>query len=768
MNLILFIFIILASTFIASSANNMVSVMTALDNYFEKAEVPDYWIVTPSETEAERFKEFADNNHFNFRENQLIQTDPANVTINGKELKYSNTLCLSSLSGSYKVFKQNDEELTNINDGELYMTAQLFYSSSHKYQIGDQIKIDINGKTKTFTLAGSVKDVLYGSAMIGMTRFLISENDYAEFVPETTPRFYSMNIYTQDDSFSDRLNEENLDLIFNSDREMIKTMYIMDMVTAAVLMIVSICLILISMVILRFTIHFTINGEFREIGVMKAIGIPHQKIRWLYIVKYLALSAVGSILGLFLSIPFGKMMIGNLSKNIILTDGRFFYLNFVCSLAIVLIVIWFCYLCTRKIRGFSPIEAIRNGETGQRYSRKSFIRLNSSHIPTIPFLALNDIFSSLKQFAAMILIFILGTLLIATPVNTINTLQSDSLVTSFSMAKCDHIINREILFHLDTSNRQMVEDSLDDIRGKLLKHNIHADVFQEILFRLNVSYKNKHMSSLAFQGVGDVRTDQYTYLEGTPPQNNDEVAITHIISERLGAGIGDTITIKNGSQEKNYIVTALNQSMNNMGEGIRFYGKEQLDYNQAIGSFAIQIRYTDDPGSNELQKRKDLLKNLYPDTKIYSPGEYINLMIGDIAGQLQEIKYLILIVILCINMLVTVLMVKSFLAKERGEIAILKAIGFKNASLVAWQTLRIGIILILSILIGTLLSSPFSEITSGQVFQIMGAKTISFDIVPLEVYVIYPLAVFSATVLSALITALQIRNIPASDTTNIE
>lgn len=768
MNLILFIFIILASTFIASSANNMVSVMTALDNYFEKAEVPDYWIVTSSETDARRFKEFADNNHFNFRENQLIQTDPADVTINGKEFKYPNTLCLSSRSGSYKVFKQNDEELTNIHDGELYMTAQLFYSSSHKYQIGDQIKIDINGKTKTFTLAGSVKDVLYGSSMIGMTRFLISENDYAEFVSETTPRFYSMNIYTQDDSFSDRLIEENLDLIFNSDRETGKSMYIMDMVTAAVLMIVSICLILISMVMLRFTIHFTINGEFREIGVMKAIGIPHQKIRWLYIVKYLALSAVGSIAGLFLSIPFSKMMIGNLSKNIILSDGRFFYLNFVCSLAIVLIVISFCYLCTRKIRGFSPIDAIRNGETGQRYSRKSFIRLSSSHIPAIPFLALNDIFSGLKHYVTMVVIFTLGTLLIVVPVNTINTLQSDSLITSFSMAECDHTINREVLFHRDTSDRQLIESFLDDTRGKLLEHNVHADVFQEILFRLNISYKNKRMSSLAFQGVGDVRTDQYTYLEGTPPQSNDEIAITHTVSERLDAGIGDTVTIKNGTQQKNYIVTALYQSMNNMGEGIRFYEKEQLDYRQTIGSFAVQIKYTDEPDDSELEKRKELLKNLYPDNKIGSPGEYIGEMTGDIAGQLQETKYLVLIVILCINILVTVLMVKSFLAKERGEIAILKAIGFKNTSLAVWQTLRIGIILILSILIGTLLSSPFSEITAGQVFQIMGAKTISFDIVPLEVYVIYPLAILSATILSALITALQIRNIPASDTANIE
>ena len=44
MNIILLLFIILAVTFISSSVNNVIAVSTALDNYFKKAEVPDYWI----------------------------------------------------------------------------------------------------------------------------------------------------------------------------------------------------------------------------------------------------------------------------------------------------------------------------------------------------------------------------------------------------------------------------------------------------------------------------------------------------------------------------------------------------------------------------------------------------------------------------------------------------------------------------------------------------------------------------------------------------
>ena len=146
------------------------------------------------------------------------------------------------------------------------------------------------------------------------------------------------------------------------------------------------------------------------------------------------------------------------------------------------------------------------------------------------------------------------------------------------MAKCDHIISQEQIFNTSSNNRSLVEDTLNDIRAKLSKKGIQADIFQEIMFRMNVSYKDKKMSSLSFQGNGDVTTDMYSYLEGTAPQNKKEVGISHIVAKNIDAGIGDTITIQHGETERQYMVSAIFQTMNNMGEGIRFYQEEDLDY----------------------------------------------------------------------------------------------------------------------------------------------------------------------------------------------
>lgn len=767
MNVILLISITLAAMFIASSVNNLVTTSTALDSYFEKANVPDYWFATSDKKETERFETFASDNGYAYSHTELIQIDPVSVTVSGDKFEYGNTLCLSTVNGT-KVFDSNANELTQVNDGEIYVTAEIFNSDENNFYEGCKIVIEAGGIKKEFTLKGYTKDALFGSAMMGITRFLVSENDWEFFETSNEGVMDSIMVYTDDSAFMDRLYSLDLQTIMNINYSGIKMMYIMDMLIAAVVLIVSICLILISMLILHFTINFTMSEKFREIGVMKAIGIANNRIRGLYIAKYFAISVIGAAIGLALSFPFSKLLIDNVSQNIIISSDGKFILNAVCAVGTAAIVVLFCYFCTRKIKKFSPIDAVRSGKTGERYKSKGFIHLSKSKLPPVPFMAVNDILSGPKRFIAMILIFTLGLLLIIIPINTINTLKSDKLITWFNMADCDHVISQELLFSPGGNNEKMVQDRLDKVRKTLDENNIEADVFQEIMFRFSISHGDKKMSSLAFQGEGEVTADMYSYLEGTPPQNKNEVAISYIVADNIGAKIGDDVDIKIGDEVKTYTVTAINQSMNNMGEGIRFYQDEQLDYSYAAGSFAIQIKYADDPDSETLDERKALLEDMYPDAKIYGPGEYISYMMGDVAGQLEGVKKLILSIILCINILVAILMVKSFITKEKGEIAILKAIGFKNSSLVAWQTMRIGIVLLISIILGTLLSTPLSKLIVEPIFQMMGAYSIQFEIMPLEVYVIYPLIVLAVTEIAAIISAQNLRKVSASEASNIE
>ena len=78
------------------------------------------------------------------------------------------------------------------------------------------------------------------------------------------------------------------------------------------------------------------------------------------------------------------------------------------------------------------------------------------------------------------------------------------------------------------------------------------------------------------------------------------------------------------------------------------------------------------------------------------------------------------------------------------------------------------LVLFLGIVLGTLTGAPFSEITSGRVFQMMGAEKIEFVINPLEIYAVYPAALFCITVLACAITMRRVKTVSVQEMNHIE
>lgn len=775
MNIILLIFIILASTFISSSINNLVKISSALDSYLEMAKVSDYFIAIGNDTKTvSELENFLDKDNYttSYKKDETLVIPVESFKLdNDEKFEMNNTAIICPYNNNQqKFFDSTNKEITHMNDGEIYLPLSLITQNNLKS--GDKITIIKGNFSISFTLVGNVKDATLGSPMMGTKRMIITENDYNKLKENSI--FDICNLYSVCSSNVENLkkdfNNSGINFIFACDKQMIKTTFIMDMIIAAVLLIVSICLIIISLTILRFTIVFTLNEEFKEIGIMKAIGIKEFKIRSIYIIKYFAISVIGTICGLLLSIPFGQMLIDEVSKNIIISsNNNNSILNIICSLSVVIITVSFCYFCTRQVNRFSAIQAIRNGSNGERFKKKSIFKLYKSKLPTIFFMSINDIFSNIKRFVVLIIIFTIGITLIIIPVNTINTLNSDQLLKWFSLCESDMYLNKEN-FYQDFASKdgeQKLKVYLDDLNKKFKENNMEVTTATNFVFKFRITHGDNGFTSIALQGVGTT-TDQYDYMEGLAPKYKNEVAITHVVAKNIGAKIGDTVKIKIGAKEKEYIITAIFQSMTNMGEGIRFSEKEDLDYSYAISNLAIQVFFNKDLTSNQKEEYFDKTRQLFTTFDVYTGGEYLSKMMGGISAQLDSVNKLIVIVIIAINMLVSILMVKTFITKEKGEIGMLKSIGFSNTSIILWQVLRIGIILIISTIIGAIISNPISQISTGPVFNMMGASKIEFVIKPLEVYLMYPAIILVCTLFASFLSALQIKRISAQETNNIE
>lgn len=774
MNMILLLFIILATMFVSSSVNNIINVTTALDNYFEMANVPDYLVATMNKNLSVDIDEtvgsasavdcYAMENILFLSSDNFIFEDE-DIVING-----GTNLVQSDIWMNY--FLSDGSILETVKPGEFYMTEGK--ADALGVDVGDRLTIELNGVSREFVLADKIKDALFGSNQLSITRYIISEEDFECFLSvENTEEYYGGTLVYLYSSDMEKVSTQIKPIVDNSirtmDRAFMEFCYILDMIVVGVLLVVSIILIAIAFVVLRFTISFTLSEEFREIGVMKAIGIGNFRIRGLYLVKYMGLSIIGATIGFALSFPFGEMLMSVSSQSIIVGNQSPILINIFCTVLVIAVILLFCYECTDKVKKMTPIDAIRNGQTGERFRKKSLMSLGKSKLSVTSFLALNDIASSPKRYGIISLTFFLCLSLLLILSATVSTMNSDSLATTFGWADCDIYIDSKIGAEcILEDGHEKLEKHLNNMEQTLAQNDIPAKCYQETMFNLPVAFGENESNICIYQGTGTTM-DMYEYTAGTVPQNTDEIAITRIAADKLNANIGDTVMIKTIDGDKEYMITGFFQSMNTQGSGIRLHSDEYINYAQATGYVNTQIVFTDNPDSEEINWRMEEIQRIFPEYEnIETCAETVKDMLG-VADTLASVKSLIVILAIILAALITVLMERSFIAKEQGEIALMKAVGTRNGKIYAYHALRFLFVGIITVFIGEMFAMPLTHLCIDPIFKMMGMElAVDYVINPVEMYLIFPIVILATTTVSAFLTSIYTRKIKSSDTANIE
>ena len=220
--------------------------------------------------------------------------------------------------------------------------------------------------------------------------------------------------------------------------------------------------------------------------------------------------------------------------------------------------------------------------------------------------------------------------------------------------------------------------------------------------------------------------------------------------------------------DKEYIISAFFQGMNMQGRGIRLHSDEYINYVQSQGGINTQIMFTDNPDNEEIKRRMEEIQTIFPDCEIETCAETVKDMLG-VADTLAAVKSLIVILTIVLAALITVLMERSFIAKEQGEIALMKAIGTRNGKIYAYHSLRFLFVGMMAVVIGEIFAMPLTHLCIDPIFKMMGMElSVDYIINPIEMYLIFPLVILVTTTVSAFLTSLYTRKIKASDTANIE
>ena len=776
LNIILFLFIAMASMFLASSVSNLATVTGAIDYFMEISKVPDYFAISLLEGETDEIADYLKKSE-NVTEYEVIDCfNIVNERIEildseGGNQKYerTNTLVMQAVSDNFMKVFDLDENPLDLNPGEIAVSK--LEAEENNLAVGDKLKITVGEVEQEFTIVTLTKDVVFGSGMMGFKRHIICQEDFDKFANQQDLMYTKIYCadYTDKEAFHKDWQKQNFNVISTIEgKETIPMCYVFDMLIAAILIIISICLILIAFFVLRFTILFTLQGDFREIGIMKAIGLKNRGIKGIYMVKYLILSVAGAFVGLIFSFPFGNLLLKQVVVNLVVEETKLnVWIHVLCAAGVVAVVLWFSDSCTAKLKKFSAIDAIRNGSNGERYNTKNPLKLwKRKQMKPGFYMACNDISSNPKRFLVLGITFCIGTLLILLPLSAIHTLQGDHLIELFSLCAADAFIdNGKGDDYIAQKDIDLILDDLEEMEETLLEHGITAEVGTDLGYMIPC-YSNDKEENYSYYIVQEAGSWERSYalLDGREPEAEDELMITEITAEEMGVSIGDTITFLYPDREEEFIITGTYQSMMNMGKGFRVSRNTVLDGQYLAGFLGIQIEIADMESEEACEK----IKEIFPDYKVMHTQEFLSGMIGGIMDQLDVMMFMITILVLVINSLITVLTMKTMVTKERGDIALLKSIGFQNTSIRGWQVQRILLILVFAILTGSLLAKVLVPVTIAPIFAMMGANHVVLEMKPLETYVIYPGILLLATGLSAFVCTAEIKKVDAKEVNNME
>ena len=178
MNVILLVFIILASMFMSSGVSNIITVTTALDSYFEMADVPNYFAFSENKSSDQDIGRTIENASAidEFRIEEYVRVSQSNITRAGEPLNDSNANQILALQSDRDMgmnyFLDDESILKSVPKGEIY--AARYIAKNMGLKTGDKITVEIEGVSHEFTFAGSFRDAICGTELIGVKRFIIN------------------------------------------------------------------------------------------------------------------------------------------------------------------------------------------------------------------------------------------------------------------------------------------------------------------------------------------------------------------------------------------------------------------------------------------------------------------------------------------------------------------------------------------------------------------------------------------------------------------
>lgn len=752
-NIALFVFILLAALLMSSGTRMIMELTSSIHYLFTKSETPHVVQMHAGELDETKVNKWAQANEM-VEKHQIVEM----INIDGSHLFFGAEAEKNSIMDiDFVVQNQNfdfllnlDNEIVQVNDGEI--AVPVYYLQQKKLKIGDSINIKDNSFIRTYKIVDFVRDAQMNPSIIHSKRFVISQGEFQSLKQNTGETEYLIEFLLKDpqmiSDFTQAYQNTNLPnagpVVNYSLFQLLNALT--DGVVAAVVILVSLILIVIAVLCIRFTMLATIEEDYREISIMKAIGISERDIKKLYLSKYVVMAGLGSITGYFTSLLVNRLLMSNMMLYIGTAPKTWLHYVITLFAAVIIfaIVVFFCNRVLRRFNHISAVEALRSGSLGETRISPNRLSLSKNRWLSVPvFLGIKDIIQRLNMFRLLLFVFIISSFIMIVPVNFLNTLQAPSFISYMGVGQSD--------IRIDLRHSEDIEQRYSELIDYIQKDTnvLKYSAFVTSQFKvLNSEGGYDHLSV----ETGDFNVFPLSYVKGGAPKNENEIALSDANSNEMKKKTGDTLILLVNGKKKTMTVSGVYQDVTNGGKT----AKARLPYNQdRVLWYVLSLDLKDD-GSKISDKIAEYAQTFAP-AKVTDLQGYLYQTLGGTIHQLKLVTVLALVVALLVTILITSLFLKMLVAKDNGDIAILKSLGFSISSIQFKYVTMSLIVLGVGALIGTVLSNTAGQLMISVIMAYFGASHIVFVIDPLKSYVLCPLLLAATIICTAIISIQSIK-----------
>lgn len=752
-------FITLATLLIISIASILVSLavilgvnlLGAIDNLMDNAKTPHFMQMHSGEIDTERLERFSKECDLvdKYQTVEFLNIEGAKFIVNGKSLSDSvidNGLSIQSKEFDYLLDLNN--EVIEPKNGEIYLP--ITYKKENLAEVGDKVII----YDKEFKVAGFARDSQMNSSLASSKRYIVSEEDYNDLRNKGNVEYlieFRLNNIDDISKFESEYSSAQLEAngptitysLFKAINAVSEGLMIM------VILLSSILILAIGFMCIRFTLLAKIEDEYREIGIMKAIGLSLKDIKKVFLVKYQLIATIGCVLGYIISLPLKNALLENIrlymgeSKN----NNMASIISIVGVVIVFLVVILYVKKVLRRFKNISGADALRS--SGDKASSSKLCSIGISKVVGANvFMGIKDVFSRKKLYITMLLIIILSTFVIIVPQNLYSTISNKNFVTYMGAGNCD--------MRIDIQQTDNISGKAKEIQKYI---NEDKDIKKAVVsYTKAFSMKTENGSSENIKvELGDHSVFPVRYSKGEAPKNDNEIALSSANADELEKNVGDRVVLNINGKDKTFRVCGIYSDLTNGGKTAKATFDTDLDN---LLWCIITIRLADKVNVNNIV---DKYSEEFSYAKVSDIEEFINQTFGSTKDSIKMASYAAMVAAILITALVTALFLKMLVAKDKYLIAVMKALGFNNGDITIQYTTRAIVVAIMGIVLGTILSNTLGEILAGSIISMLGADKFEFVSNPIISYVLCPIMLICTTAVSSILSTVKAGKIKISD-----